>query len=381
MGTVVLVGARRWGIGRVDLLLTAALLVLPVAAVLALPPHWLDDRQLDALGVTLLVLATLPVLVRRRYPIQGLLFCLAVQMVYHALNYTHEVMLPVGVVLIYTVSLTTSRASTLAMVGLSVAGVLVSASVPQDESIGAEVISPLGWFAVAAVGGQAMRLHRALLTETSERRVAEERLRIARDLHDVLAHHIVVINSHAGVAAHLLDERTDDPSLAPISQSLHTVADASSGVLAELRTTLDVLRGNEVDVDRHPTPDLAGLARLVAVTTAVGVQVELRISGTSRPLPAAVEIALYRIAQEALTNVVKHAHARQALVQLEYDAEQIRLEVTDDGRGRSDSGSTAGYGIAGMSERAQSVGGQLVTGDGRYGGFRVAATVPTPGAR
>lgn len=375
-----MVGARRWGIGRVDLLLTAALLVLPVAAVLALPRHWLDDRQLDALGITLLVLATLPVLVRRRYPIQGLLFCLAVQMAYHALNYTHEVMLPVAVVLIYTVSLTTSRASTLAMVGISVAGVLVSASVPQDESIGAEVISPLGWFAVAAVGGQAMRLHRALLTETSERRVAEERLRIARDLHDVLAHHIVVINAHAGVAAHLLDER-DDPALAPISQSLHTVADASSGALAELRTTLDVLRGNEVDGDRHPTPDLDGLARLVAVTTAVGVQVELSVRGSSRPLPAAVEITLYRIAQEALTNVVKHAHAQRALVQLEYDEEEVRLEVTDDGRGRSGNGSTAGYGIAGMNERAQSVGGELVTGDGRYGGFRVAVTVPTPGAR
>lgn len=381
MGTVVLVGARRWGIGRVDLLLTAALLVLPVAAVLALPRHWLDDRQPDALGITLLVLATLPVLVRRRYPIQALLCCVAVQMGYHALNYTHEVMLPVAVVLIYTVSLTASRASTLAMVAISVAGVLVAASVPQDESIGAEVISPLGWFAVAAVGGQAMRLHRALLTETSERRVAEERLRIARDLHDVLAHHIVVINSHAGVAAHLLDERTDDPTLTPISQSLHTVADASSGVLAELRTTLDVLRGNEVDLDRHPTPDLDGLARLVAVTTALGVQVELRVRGTSRPLSTAVEITLYRIAQEALTNVVKHARAQRAQVLLEYDVAEVRLEVTDDGRGSSDNGTTTGYGVAGMNERAQSVGGRLVTGDGRHGGFRVAVTVPIGGAR
>src|SRR4051812_18611682 len=165
MGTVGLVGVRRWDIGRIELLLTAGLLVLPVAAVLALPREWLDDKQLDALGFSLLVLATLPVLVRRRYPIQALLFCVAVQMVYHALNYTHDIMLPVAVVLIYTVSLTTSRASTLALVGLGVAAVLVSASVPQDGSIGAEMISPLGWFAVAAVGGQAMRLHRALLTE------------------------------------------------------------------------------------------------------------------------------------------------------------------------------------------------------------------------
>ncbi|MEU4391856.1 sensor histidine kinase [Kribbella sp. NPDC023855] len=381
MGTVVLVGARRWGIGRGDLLLTAVLLVLPVAAVLALPWQWLDDGQLDALGITLLVLATLPVLVRRRFPIQALLFCIAVQMVYHGLNYTHEIMLPVAVVLIYTVSLTTSRASTLAMVGISVAGVLVAASIPQNESVGAEVISPLGWFAVAAVGGQAMRLHRALLAETTERRVAEERLRIARDLHDVLAHHIVVINSHAGVAAHLLDERTDDPTLAPISQSLHTVADASSGVLAELRTTLDVLRGNEVDGDRHPTPDLDGLARLAAVTTAVGVQVELRVLGATRPLPAAVEITLYRIAQEALTNVVKHANAQRARVELEYDVAEVRLEVTDDGQGRADSGTAAGYGIVGMNERAQSVGGRLVVGDGPSGGFRVAVSIPSPGAR
>src|SRR5688500_6372416 len=108
MGTVAMVGSRRWGIGRGDLLLTAALLLLPVAAVLALPQNWLDDKQLDALGITLLALATMPVLVRRRYPIQALVFCLAVQMVYHALNYTHDIMLPVAVVLIYTVSLTTS---------------------------------------------------------------------------------------------------------------------------------------------------------------------------------------------------------------------------------------------------------------------------------
>ena len=273
MGRVVLVGSRRWGIGRFDLLLTAALLILPVAA---LPRDWLDGEELDALGYTLFVLATLPLLIRRRYPIQALLFCVTVQMGYHALNYTHEVMLPVAAILIYTVSLTTSRVSTLAMIGVCVVGVLVTVSFPQDESIGAEVISPLGWFAVAAVGGQAVRLHRGLLAATSERRVAEERLRIARDLHDVLAHHIVVINSHAGVAAHLLDEG-GDPALAPISQSLHTVADASSGALAELRTTLDVLRGNEVDAERHPTPDLDGLARLVAVATAVGVQVELRV--------------------------------------------------------------------------------------------------------
>jgi signal transduction histidine kinase len=182
------------------------------------------------------------------------------------------------------------------------------------------------------------------------------------------------------VAAHLLDERADDPTLAPISQSLHTVADASSGVLAELRTTLDVLRGNEVDADRQPVPDLDGLAELASVTGAVGVHVEVDVQGARRPLSTAVEITLYRIAQEALTNVVKHAQARRARVLLEYGIDEVKLEITDDGRGLVESlGGQDGYGILGMTERAHAVGGLLATGNGPAGGFRVAVTVPTGG--
>lgn len=355
-----------------DVLLAAALLVVTLFAVYVLPAHWIEGRAVDALGIALIVASTLPVLVRRRYPVAALLSCVGAQIAYHALDYAHEALLPVAVVLIYTVSVSTSRISTLALVGVTSLALL--AAVAQDGPPGAEVISPLGWFVVAAVTGQAVRMHRAFLAAVTERHVAEERLRIARDLHDVLAHNIVVINSHAGVAAHLLDERADDPALAPIARSLHTVADASSGVLAELRRTLDVLRGNEVDA-RQPTPDLAGLADLATVTKSAGVAVEVETRGEARPLGSAVEVTLYRIAQEALTNVVKHAQARHAHVLLEYGTSDVRLTVTDDGRG-ADGAAPAGYGLVGMAERAHSVGGELAHGNEPAGGFRVTARVP-----
>ncbi|MPZ80361.1 MAG: sensor histidine kinase [Actinophytocola sp.] len=367
--------AGRLGIGTSDVLLTAALLVVILFAVLVLPRHWIDGEPIDALGLALLVLSALPVLVRRRYPVVALLSCVLVEIVYHALGYAHEAGLPVAVVLIYTVSVGTSRVATLVVLGVTSLALLLTVGLKQDGPPGVEVISPLGWFVVAAVGGQAVRIHRAFLAESTERRVAEERLRIARDLHDVLAHHIVVINSHAGVAAHLLDERGDDPTLAPITRSLHTVADASSGVLAELRTTLDVLRGNETDADRQPAPGLDGLAGLASVTGEVGVAVDVDVRGTRRPLASAVEVTLYRITQEALTNVVRHARAQRARVVLEYGTDQVRLEVTDDGHGADGTG--GGYGIVGMTERAHAVGGRLDTGNGPAGGFRVAVTVPT----
>jgi signal transduction histidine kinase len=367
---------RTAGIRWTDVALTGALLAVTLLAVLVLPDGWIDGRPVDTLGLTLIVIATLPVLVRRQFPVLALAVCVPVEVVYHALDYAHEASLPVAVVLIYTVSARTSRLSSLIAVGGTGFAVLLTVGLTQDGPPGAEVISPLGWFVVALVTGQAVRLHRAYLAESMERRVVEERLRIARDLHDVLAHNIVVINSHAAVAAHLLDERADDPSLAPIAASLHTVADASSGVLSELRTTLDLLRGNDVDDERQPAPGLDELAELAATTDAAGVSVSVDVAGTPRPVGSGVEVTLYRIAQEALTNVVKHADARTAQVLLSYGDNEIRLEVIDDGRGIASIEEPGGYGIVGMVERAHALGGRLDVGNGPDGGFRVVATVP-----
>jgi signal transduction histidine kinase len=257
--------------------------------------------------------------VRRRWPVAALLAVVPPQIVYHALDYAHEVALLIAVPLIYTVAVTASRAVMLSALGVTSLSLVATVGLSQDGPPGTEVLWPLGWFVAAAVAGQAVRIHRAFLAETAERRVAEERLRIARDLHDVLAHHIVVINSHAAVAAHLLDSRED---LSSVAESLHTIADASSGVLSELRTTLDVLRGNEVD-DRQPAPELSRLGELA---DAMGVPVTVTVDG-ARSLPPAVEVTLYRIAQEA-----------------------------------------------------QALGGRLTAGNGPDGGFRVVATVPIVGA-
>ncbi|MCA1655422.1 MAG: histidine kinase [Pseudonocardiaceae bacterium] len=340
---------RAAGITRSDVLLTGTMLAVTLLAAFVLPPQWKDDKPVDAIGVALIVLATSPVLVRRRFPVLALVACVPVEVAYHALDYWHEASLPVAVTAL---------------------AVVLTVGLTRDGPPGVEVISPLSWFLVAFVTGQAVRFHRAYMTEWTERRVMEERLRIARDLHDVLAHHVVVINSHAAVAAHLLDERTDDPSLAPIAGSLHTVADASSGVLSELRTTLDVLRGNDVDGDRQPTPSLARLPSLASVTEAAGVSVSVDVLGDRRPLGSGVEVTLYRI------NVVRHAGARSARVVLSYAAEAVRLEVVDDGHGALSGDGREGYGIVGMTERAHSLGGRLDVGNGPEGGFRVVATVP-----
>lgn len=354
------------GIGRSDVLVAVSVAVVAVLGATALPARWLDGNRADWFGVLLLVLSCVPLLVRRRWPVAALLAVVPPQIVYHALDNAHEVALLIAVPLIYTVAVTASRVVMLSALGVTSLALVATVGLSQDGPPGTEVIWPLGWFVAAAVTGQAVRIHRAFLAETAERRVAEERLRIARDLHDVLAHHIVVINSHAAVAAHLLDSR---PGLEPIAESLHTIADASSGVLSELRTTLDVLRGNEVD-DRQPTP---GLSRLADLADAIGVPVTVTVDG-GRSLPPAVEVTLYRIAQEALTNVVKHAGARHARVVVTRSSEEVRLEVADDGRGTA--GGRRGYGIVGMTERAQSLGGQLTAGNAPDGGFRVVATVP-----
>lgn len=363
------------GIGRSDVLVAVSVAVVAVLGATVLPTHWLDGHRADWFGVLLLVLSSAPLLVRRIWPVAALLAVVPPQIVYHALDYAHEVALLIAVPLIYTVAVTTSRVVMLSALTVTSLALVATVGLSEDgPPPGTKVIWPLGWFVAAAITGHAVRLHRAVLAETAERWVAQERLRIARDLHDVLAHHIVVINSHAAVAAHLLDERADEPGLAPIAKSLHTIADASSGVLSELRSTLDVLRGNEVD-DRQPTPGLERLADLAAAMGAAGVEVS--VDGERRPLPPAVEVTLYRIAQEALTNVVKHAAARHARVVLTHGSAEVRLEVTDDGHGAA--GGRRGYGIVGMTERAQALGGQLTAGNGPDGGFRVVATVPIVG--
>jgi MYXO-CTERM domain-containing protein len=207
--------------------------------------------------------------------------------------------------------------------------------------------------------------------EEARRRAGEQRMAIARELHDVLAHHISLISVQAGVALHLMDEQPEQARTA-----LTAIRQASRESLGELRSVLELLRHGEEGAPRAPAPGLEALDALVERTSAAGLPVTVEVTGTARPLPAAVGLAAYRIVQEALTNVTRHAgRPATATVRLGYAPDQLTVEVVDDGPGAEDSSGT-GTGLLGMAERAAALGGHLDAGPRPDGGFRVAAWLP-----
>jgi signal transduction histidine kinase len=198
------------------------------------------------------------------------------------------------------------------------------------------------------------------------RAVAEERRRIARELHDVVGHNLSLMV----IAAQALGTGTG------CDARLHadSIADLGREAMAELATTLDMLRP-----DLEPAaagPSLAALPKLVDRARWAGVGAELRIEGAPRPVPEAIDLAGYRIVQEALTNIIRHADARQAEVSVRYGPEAIGLEIVDDGAGSGGAPPAIGHGLSGMRERASLFGGTLTFGARVGGGFRVAAVLP-----
>jgi signal transduction histidine kinase len=213
----------------------------------------------------------------------------------------------------------------------------------------------------------------------AQRQVEEERLRIARELHDVVAHTMATITVQAAAATQLLRDRPDEAA-----ESLKAIRAASKDGLRELRAILDVLRTATGDGDdsadpTQPTPGLSRLDALVAGVRAAGLPVTVAVTGRQRDLPAVTDLSAFRIIQEALTNTLRHAGPASAAVTVDYGASALRVEVTDSGRGctgRTAAAGTAGHGLRGMRERAAAAGGKLEIGPRTAGGFRVAATLP-----
>jgi signal transduction histidine kinase len=206
--------------------------------------------------------------------------------------------------------------------------------------------------------------------EQERRTASEERLAMARDLHDVVAHNISVINVQANTALHLMDRR---PEVA--REALTAIHEVSRQALGELRSVLGVLRADEAAVPLVPTPGLGRLAELAAQARTAGITVRLVEQGAPRPVPAGVDAAAYRIVQESLTNAVRHSGGGAATVRLRYDADALTIEVDDDGVTADPAGH--GNGVAGMAERARALGGTLDAGPRPGGGFRVLARLPT----
>ncbi|MFE7569749.1 sensor histidine kinase [Streptomyces sp. NPDC057539] len=287
-------------------------------------------------------------------------------------------------------------------------GALLVASTPlfgalswQDASrIGAVAALPL----VAGVLGHSARNRRAYLAAVEERarraeqsrdsearrRVAEERVRIARELHDLVAHQITLANAQATVAAHLFDARPEQTR-----KSLGELVETTGHALDELRATVGLLRqSGDAAGPAEPAPGLSQLPTLLASFRRAGLEVSVRQEGTARPLSPGVDLTGFRIIQEALTNVTKHAGTGSARVRLAWHRDRVTITVADDGGGgrtaptasMGPSASTApdhppGYGLIGMRERATAVGGHLSAGRRPEGGFLVAAELPLPPAK
>lgn len=237
-----------------------------------------------------------------------------------------------------------------------------------------------GWFLCAVVTGLADRNWQAYLRQTEQRaleaertreeaalrRAGEERLRIARELHDSLTHSISIVKLQAGVAVHLARKRGEE-----VPPALLAIQEAGGEAMRELRATLEILRTDEPS----GTP-----AVLVERARAAGVAVELTVAGDERPLPATLDRAMYRIVQEALTNAARHAGPAKVRVRLDYGSAELVIEVDDDGAAAPGRPSTPGIGLTGMRERVTALGGTLHTGPRAEGGFSVRAKLPLEAA-
>jgi signal transduction histidine kinase len=341
---------------------------------------------LDAPAVLLAAVACGSLVLRRRWPMPVLAVSVLAAEVFMAPHQGHEgaLVLAAPLIALYTVADATARRKALIGGGLAVL-VLAGTHIMVKPSswVGAENLALAALGALAVAAGNASRNRRAYLAEVEERarraeserdleasrRVTEERLRIARDLHDVVGHHLALINVQAGVAAHVLDEQP-----AQVRQSLRHIRQASRSALEELRDTIGLLRGpDEPAAPVEPTAGLAGLGQLVASFRRSGLRVDEDVRGEARPLPPAADVTAYRVVQESLTNVCKHATRPRARLCLEYRPAALHIVVDNPGAGSG----FDGHGIVGMRERVAALGGSLDAGPHGSGGFRVSAVLPT----
>jgi signal transduction histidine kinase len=369
-----------------DAVLGAVLGIVSLIAVVNGPKHDIG-RSLTELDVVAAVLAFALVTLRRRWPLPVLAAAAAAAAWGIAVGGLVPVLTAAAVVCAYTVAATTTRtigwaAGAATAAALYVSGVLWTGfgwSEPQN-------LGTMAWTGMAVAIGDALRTRRAYVAAVEERalraeqsrdaearrRVVDERLRIARELHDVVAHHIAMINVQAGVAAHVLRGQPDKAE-----EALGHVRQAARTVLDELSTVLSVLRQpDEPEAGTDPTRGLGRLAELLDSMAAAGLQVEHRQDGGARALPSPVDLAAYRIIQESLTNAQKHGTG-SAHLRVTYTAKGVSLVVRNVVTTEPDTaGAGGGHGLIGMRERAAAVGGTLRTGPDRAGHFTVYADLP-----
>jgi signal transduction histidine kinase len=345
-----------------------------------------DRRSFDAGAAALVIAAAGALAWRRRQPVAVLGVVFGATLIYLVLGYANG---PIWLALIIAYFTAVVSGHRLAAAVAAVAGFgifpwldALLRNRPGPSLVG--MASLAAWLLVLLGAAEAIRIRRErtaeaarIQEEEARRRAGEERLRIARELHDALGHHLSLISLQSGVALHLNKELPEQAR-----NSLAAIKQASKEALAELRSVLDILRQEAEPAERSPTWTLARLEDLVSQAAAAGLVVETRTDGEARPLPFAVDVAAFRIVQEALTNVTRHAGPATATVRVSYGDRDLSVQVDDDGRGRSPQGKApgGGKGIVGMRERVAALGGELQAGPRPGGGFRVRARLPLDGA-
>ncbi len=379
---------RRW---VVDGVIAAVVTALQLAGTYgAAYHHGTSPSPLEYAAVTV---AGLALIARRRYPVAVLAITGALSVGYWALAGIPSPIFLSDIVALVTVVLASKRAAAvIALVAYyigyqwlpALTGVRPAPTALDAVLAAAGLVVLLGAAELLRLRQQRAAAIAASRQDQALRQVSEERLRIARDLHDVVAHNISVINVQANTALHLIDRQPERAA-----EALTAIHEVSRQALAELRSVLGVLREANGGAPLAPSPGLARLADLAGSAEAAGLTVHVEHDGERGPLPAEVDLAAYRIVQEALTNSARHSAGSIATVYVRYRADGIVVQVDDDGTasgpgaaaraGRPSRDGSGGNGIPGMTERAHALGGWLHAGPRPGGGFRVRALLPLSG--
>lgn len=366
---------------RTDMALALLVGTIAIGGTYLVGQYQPDRQQLDILAIALLAAGAAALVFRRRYPGWVLLFAKSVTLLYVLQGYPKGPNFLALTIAFFTAVMEGRRL--IAWIVLAAEFVLfpwlpyVLGNEPAPTS--SSMVGLAGWLlTLATVAELAFARQQRMIRireEEARRRANEERLRIARELHDVLGHNISLISVQAGVALHLMDQQPEQARVA-----LSVIKDASKEALRELRSVLDVLRQVPEAPPRSPSPGLASLSELVARASEAGLQVHTEVSGNLKGLPASVDLTAFRIIQEALTNVLRHSGQAASSVHVRRDEHELTLQVENEVAGEAphDAGGP-GQGILGMKERASALGGVVEAGPRPGGGFRVFARLPLSG--
>ena len=379
---------------KADAILAACLTIVGLVSEWVVGDHWagVHWRHPDAAAVVLALALTVPLAWRRRHPAEVLTIVGVATVLIYGAGFPPVFVGNPLLLAFYSAVVHRQRPGALGPVTFTVVVVAADLILTRGHRRAIDLVSNIVVFSLAWIVGDAVRnrrIYTAALRERAERveleqnqqsrqAISDERARIARELHDVVAHSMSVMVVQAGAARRVID---GDPDQA--REALRSIEETGRQALEEMRRLVGVLRhDDDTSASRWPQPTVQHLDLLLANIREAGLDVSFVVEGESQPLPSGVDLSVFRIVQEALTNTLKHAGPARAVVVLRWEDDSVEVEVTDDGRGPvADDGAIQGHGLVGMQERVALFDGTLHTGTRPGGGFRVRARFPLTPAR